>query len=83
MHREWVKASLGEKDLGAFVDKKLNMNQHCVLVAQKPNHLSCITSVASRSREGNLCPCSGGTPPVIMHPGLAPHNTKKTWTWWN
>lgn len=37
--REWIKTSPGEKDLEAFVDKKLNMNWLCMLPAQKANHI--------------------------------------------
>jgi len=43
--------------LGVLVDKKLDMNQQCVLAAQKTNHtLGCTPSkVASRARRG-FCP---------------------------
>lgn len=84
LHGGWIETSLGEKDLGVFVDKKLSMNQHCVLAAQKPNRLCCIRrGVTSRSWEGILCPCSGEAPLVLMHPGLGPPKSRKTWTCWN
>ncbi|KAJ7410813.1 hypothetical protein BTVI_52287 [Pitangus sulphuratus] len=53
---EWIKACPGERDLGMFVNEKLNITQHCALAAQKASCvLGCIkSSVASKSREGIL-----------------------------
>jgi len=64
-----IESSPAKKNLGVFVDEKLNVTHQCELAAQKANLiLGCSkSSMASRLREGILLLCS-----VLMGAHLVP-----------
>ncbi|PKU43473.1 rna-directed dna polymerase from mobile element jockey-like [Limosa lapponica baueri] len=66
--REWLESSAEEKDLGVFVDEKLNMSWQYVLAAQKANRILGYIkrSMASWSQEVILPFCSGENPPGVQ-----------------
>ena len=74
---ELIEISSAEKDLGVLVDKKLDMSQQCVLVAQRDNNIPGFIKrgLASRVREVIVPLCSAIMRPRldrVLHPGLGP-----------
>ncbi|KAK4823420.1 hypothetical protein QYF61_001875 [Mycteria americana] len=66
---ERLESSPAERDLGAWVDGKLNMSQHCALAAKRASHvLGCIKhSIASRWREVMVPLCTALVQPHLEY----------------
>lgn len=64
---ELIENSPAEKDLGVFIDKKLDINQQGVLAAQKPIMGCYKMGLASSRREVILPLCSALTRPCLEY----------------
>lgn len=63
-----------DKDLGVWVNERLNESCECALLAQKANcTLRCIqSSMASMAKQGFFPLCSAQTSPGVLHTALSP-----------
>ena len=63
-----LESSPAERDLGVWVDGRLNVSQQCALAAKRANRvLGCIKhSIASWSREVIVPLCTGAAPPQVL-----------------
>ncbi|KAJ7404698.1 rna-directed dna polymerase from mobile element jockey-like [Willisornis vidua] len=73
---QWLESCQAEKDLGVWINRKLNMSQQCDQVAKKANGILTFSrnSVANRSRKVILPPVlsTAEATPQILCPVPAP-----------
>ena len=65
---ERLQSSPAERDLGVWVDGKLNMSQQCALAAKRASHVlgGIKHSIASWLREVIVPLCTGAAPPPVL-----------------